>query len=213
MSTELTTGVISSAEYIAKNSTEVFVSEKGCKQAANSIYESMKLQQYSTETWASHPLNPKEKTKETVDWIFMVDLLNFSFWSDYDDSDSGHPRSQRYSVKYNDELYTGYWSLVAAINKALDAGIPITSPKYWASPEFTKDVLAQVLKSETEEQVPLFEKRFEVLKEAGKVLITVCAISICFSLYGNSSNTFFFFFRDLVLIHLLISSHKPINPL
>ena len=169
------------------------LSEKGCKQAANSIYESMKLQQYSTETWASHPLNPKEKTKETVDWIFMVDLLNFSFWSDYDDSDSGHPRSQRYSVKYNDELYTGYWSLVAAINKALDAGIPITSPKYWASPEFTKDVLAQVLKSETEEQVPLFERRFEVLKEAGKVLITVCAISICFSLYGNSSNTFFFF--------------------
>lgn len=182
MSTEQTTGVVSSAEYISQNSTEVFVSEKGCRQAAISIYESMKLQQYSTETWASHPLNPTEKSKETVDWIFTVDLLNFSFWSDYDDSDTGYPSSQRYSVKYKNELYTGYWSLVAAINKALDSGVPITSPKFWSSSDFTRDVLATLFKSETVEQVPLLEKRFEVLKEAGKVLTTVSI-----QLFGTST--------------------------
>lgn len=169
----MSTGVLSSAEFIASNALDVIVSEQGCCAAAKSVYHAMQEQQYSTETWASHPLHPKEKTESVVDWIFTIDLLNFSFWSDFDDHDTGHPSSQRFSVEYNQVLYTGYWSLVAAINKALDAGIPITSPSYWNSAEFTEDILRTVFESKTKEQVPLFDQRFMVLKEAGRVITDV----------------------------------------
>lgn len=170
----MSTQVIESSEYISKNAKNVFVLEEGCYSAAETVYQSMLNQNYSTETWSSHPLNPKEKTSKTVDWIFTVDLLNFSFWSNLDDNDSGLPSSQRYSVEYKTQLYTGYWSLAAAINKALDQGIKITSPEFWASSDFTIDVLQNVFRSETLEQVPLLQERFNVLKEAGKVITQVC---------------------------------------
>ena len=48
--------------------------------------------------------------------IFLVDLLNFSFWSDLDRDDTGNC-PDRFSVSFNDQLYTGYWSLCAAINR------------------------------------------------------------------------------------------------
>ncbi len=44
--------------------------------------------------------------------IFVVDLLNFSFWSD--------DESRRYAVTYRGKAWTGYWSLCAAINRAID---------------------------------------------------------------------------------------------
>lgn len=168
-----TTGVLDSAEFIVRNSQDVFVSEEGCKKASEEVYASMRRKKYSTETWTSHPLTPSSKSQSTVDWIFTVDTLNFSFWSNYDDKDTGSPESQRYTVQYLGNKYTGYWSLCAAINKALDDGIPITSPKFWASPDFTKDILKSVFKSETEEQIPLLEERYNVLKEAGQVITKV----------------------------------------
>lgn len=167
------TGVLESAEFIVNNSKDVFVSNNNCSKAANIVYSSMQKKKYSTETWSSHLLTPKDKSQATVDWIFVADTLNFSFWSDYDDSDTGLPESQRYTVEYKGEQYTGYWSLCAAINKALDAGIKITSPVFWASQEFTVDVLRHVFRSETKEQIPLLEKRFQVLKEAGEVITKV----------------------------------------
>lgn len=163
--------VLESAKFISENSENVFVSTQGCKDAGEVIYNSMTNNPYSTETWTSHVLNPKDKSSSTVDWIFTIDTLNFSFWSDYDDNDTGKPSSQRFTVEYNGTQYTGYWSLCAAINKALDKGIPITSPTYWASENFTKDVLKDVFKSETKEQIPLFEERYQVLKEAGDVIV------------------------------------------
>lgn len=169
----MSTGVVSSAKFVASKAQDVFVSEQNCSVAAKAIYKAMQEQEYSTETWASHPLNPDTKTINTVDWIFTVDLLNFSFWSNFDDHDTGHSSSQRFSVSYKGTLYTGYWSLAAAINKALDQGIPITSPAFWASPEFTEAILRKVFESETEEQVPLFKERLAVMKEAGSVITNV----------------------------------------
>jgi len=45
----------------------------------------------------------------------VVDLLNFSFWSERDAADM-----PRYSVSYAGQAWTGYWSLCAAINRAID---------------------------------------------------------------------------------------------
>lgn len=61
--------------------------------------------------WKTHVLHPKDiSLPYTIDWIFLIDTLNFSFWSD----------SEKYTVKYHNEIYTGYWSLCAAVNRATE---------------------------------------------------------------------------------------------
>jgi len=48
--------------------------------------------------------------------VFVIDLLNFSFWSEEADD------KPRYCVSYAGHEWTGYWSLCAAFNRALDVG-------------------------------------------------------------------------------------------
>jgi len=45
--------------------------------------------------------------------VFVVDLLNFSFWSEEADD------QPKYCVSYAGRLWTGYWSLCAAFNRAI----------------------------------------------------------------------------------------------
>ncbi|CDS04978.1 hypothetical protein LRAMOSA07508 [Lichtheimia ramosa] len=159
--------VLESASFIAQNSKHVHIPMDNIDRAARFTLDNMKAKQYSTHTWNEHPLQPKELNASTVDWIFLVDVLNFSFWSDLDDGCKEN--SERYTVKYKGKLYTGYWSLCAAINRALDAGIPITSPAYYANAS-AQDI-AKVFASETKESIPLFKERVDVIHEAGKVLL------------------------------------------
>lgn len=113
------THVLESAEYIVDHSIDIFLSRDNIVAAANKIYESMQRQSYSTQTWSSHDLHPKpENGEDTVDYIFTMDLLNFSFWSVEDDPE------KKFAIEYKGKRYTGYWSLVAAMNRALDEGAP-----------------------------------------------------------------------------------------
>ncbi|KAK7723959.1 hypothetical protein SLS64_000292 [Diaporthe eres] len=107
------TGVLEGAEYVYDNSIDVALDMWSCKTAANAIYKQMQEKSYSTATWSEHELHPKAKDEATVDFIFTMDLLNFSFWSEL-------PDDKRFAVSYKDRTWTGYWSLVAALQRALD---------------------------------------------------------------------------------------------
>ena len=110
----------------------------------------MEEQPYDTGNWSSHVLHPKAMSLEAVDWIFLVDLLNFSFFSDEMD-----PEKQFY-VEYKGQKFTGYWSLCAAVNRAIDAEIPITSPRFWI--EADDDTLRDVFRGDGLEPMPLLYK-------------------------------------------------------
>ena len=66
----------------------VFLLKVSTKAAAAMIYEQMQKKEYSTKTWSAHELHPKAKDESTVAFIFTMDLLNFSFWSELDDEGS-----------------------------------------------------------------------------------------------------------------------------
>lgn len=51
----------------------------------------------------------------TVAFIFTMDLLNFSFWSE-------KGAEEKVSIEYKGKTWTGYWSLVAALQRALEEG-------------------------------------------------------------------------------------------
>lgn len=109
------TKVLESAEYVYDNAIDVALSSQCCIAAAESIYSSMQTRSYSTESWSSHDLHPKAKDESTVNFIFTMDLLNFSFWSERDEE-------ERFAVEYRGKKWTGYWSLVACLQRALDEG-------------------------------------------------------------------------------------------
>jgi len=109
------TKVLEGAEYVYDNSIDVALDMRSCKEAAAYIHAQMQEKQYSPATWATHELHPKTKNESTVAFIFTMDLLNFSFWSD-------KPEDQRFAISYRDKTWTGYWSLVAALQRALDEG-------------------------------------------------------------------------------------------
>ncbi len=110
------TGVLESAKYIYNNSIDVALDMHGTRAAAATIWELMQQKEYSCKTWSLHELHPKAEHESTVDFLFIMDLLNFCFWSD--DEDPGNT----FTVEYHGKIWTGYWSLVAALQRALVEG-------------------------------------------------------------------------------------------
>ncbi|KIX08229.1 uncharacterized protein Z518_02885 [Rhinocladiella mackenziei CBS 650.93] len=158
------TEVLKSAEYVYDNAIDVAISSSGTKSAAETIWRLMQKQDYSTETWSSHELHPQTKDEGTVNFIFTMNLLNFSFWSELSPE-------ERFTVEYKGRRWTGYWSLVAALRRALDEGYPITTPDFWQDLDACPDsVLEHIFRSATSEPIPLQQQRISILREAGTIL-------------------------------------------
>ena len=101
--------------FIASRSVDVKVCSSGVESAASLISAALMKGDFGLHSWSEDPLNPKlpddadeTAVKAAVDWVFFVDSLNFSFWSD-------ETRDKRYTVKYKNEDFVGYWSLCAAV--------------------------------------------------------------------------------------------------
>ncbi|XP_043939620.1 queuosine salvage protein [Protopterus annectens] len=151
-----------SGKFIAKHSKHVTIDIQGVKKTAELLCEKIEEKEFSVVGWKSHhELNPKSMDEGSVNWVFLVDTLNFSFWSDTE--------KHKCLVKYKGREYSGYWSLCAAVNKALDEGIPITDASYYAS--ITLEQLKHILRSDTDIHMPLIEERHAVLKETGTILL------------------------------------------
>ena len=100
-----------SAKLISSKSQDVSICEQGVEEASKVLFECLKSKKYSLKTWKEHGLHPSEMTKDTVDWIFVLDTLNFSFWTDHN--------VEPWTVRFEGKNYTGYWALCASINRAL----------------------------------------------------------------------------------------------
>lgn len=177
------TRVLEGAEYVYTNAIDVAIVMQSTKEAAARIYDQMQKKEYSTKTWSSHDLHPKAKDESTVAFIFTMDLLNFSFWSEKNEE-------ERFAIEYRGKRWTGYWSLVAALQRALEEGIPITSSDFWQNQtECTEEVLKHVFRSCTDEEIPMFSERIACLREVGEVLYSKysCSFTNCIAAASHSA--------------------------
>lgn len=165
------TKVLSSAKHVYNNAIDVFIDRVGVQSAASTLLSHVREKPFSPAAWSDHELHPRVSElgeDATVDFIFTMDLLNFSFWSGRD------KEAEKFCVKYRDRTWTGYWSMVASLRRALDEDIPITSSDFWQSEdECTEELMRHVFRSETDEEMPLLSERLECLREAGDVLYEV----------------------------------------
>lgn len=104
-----------SAKFIAENSRDVFIDDAGVRRVAELLLAKASGPELRLAGWkALHELNPRAADEAAVNWVFVADTLNFSFWSEHDE--------HKCLVGYRGRTYSGYWSLCAAINRALDEG-------------------------------------------------------------------------------------------
>ncbi|CAK5275357.1 unnamed protein product [Mycena citricolor] len=177
--------VVESAEFAYRKTHVVLINENGVKFAARHIHDKMRSESYTPRTWRTHPLHicPPEpysssdpQTAACLNWIFLISSLNFSFWSERE----GH--ADRYGVAWREswapdapeKVWTGYWSLVAALNRALrDDEIPITDPAFYSSATLCPDALIEHVFRPAEgcsESVPLLAHRIRIMREVGSIL-------------------------------------------
>ncbi|XP_028658255.1 queuosine salvage protein isoform X2 [Erpetoichthys calabaricus] len=151
-----------SGEYIHENSKDVYINEEGVKRIAELLYAKQGTEELSVNGWKhQNPLAPANTDDNSINWVYVVDTLNFSFWPDDDNKPC--------LVCYKGKTYSGYMALCAAITRALDEGIPITEASYFAN--MTLDELKHVLRSDNDVPMPMIEERHRVLNESGKILL------------------------------------------
>lgn len=181
---ELKNPVIESSEFIYKATDIVRINDGGVKMAAKHIRQKLSVESYSPRTWRTHPLHlvpsdPYDATdpmnKHILNWIFLISSLNFSFWSEKEG------RSDLYGVEWRDKwnsdgtkVWTGYWTLVASLNRALaDDDIPITDPRFYSSETSCPDPLIEHVfrpAGQSTETIPLLQHRVAVMREVGSIL-------------------------------------------
>ncbi|MCI4381171.1 hypothetical protein PGIGA_G00248570 [Pangasianodon gigas] len=151
-----------SGRYVAERSRDVFVDEEGVKKVAEMLYTLRDSEVFTASGWKMmNPLAPSPDTDEAINWVFVTDTMNFSFWPDRED--------QQCEVNHRGTTYRGYMSLCAAVTRAMDEGVPITDPAYFF--QMSEDDLAHVLRSDNDTPMPMLKERHQALTEAGRVLM------------------------------------------
>lgn len=104
-----------SARLVAQHSRDVRVDAAGVQKVAELLLAKAAEPGLRVEGWKTlHELNPQAADEAAVNWVFVADTLNFSFWAEQD--------SRKCLVAYKGKEYSGYWALCAAIHRALDEG-------------------------------------------------------------------------------------------
>ncbi|KAI4501943.1 hypothetical protein M0802_002625 [Mischocyttarus mexicanus] len=100
-----------SAKVISAYAKDVFIEDEGIKTLSYKILEELKAKNLSIKMFSQCKFHPKSSDPNAIDWIFVLDLLNFSFWTD--------ENANKWTV--NGE--TGYFAMCAAIKRAVDVSL------------------------------------------------------------------------------------------
>lgn len=100
-----------------------------------------------------------DRTERTVNWLLVLDALNFCFWSE-----KGQPR---WSIEYHGEILNGYWAEAAALKRAVEEGIPLWDATYLST--MSSETVAHIFRGRG--IIPLLEQRVSHAREVGHVLL------------------------------------------
>uniref|UniRef100_A0A1I8ANG1 Queuosine 5'-phosphate N-glycosylase/hydrolase n=1 Tax=Steinernema glaseri TaxID=37863 RepID=A0A1I8ANG1_9BILA len=152
-------------KYIASRAKYVKIQQTGVEKVAKMIYDELKTDALGSSNFKASTVHPNGSERECIDWIFTMDTINFSFWTN---PNPGRPEP-KFEVTWNGKRETGYNAAAACINRALSKGIPITSAEFMR--DVTVDQIKEIFKSDNGTSIPLPELRAAVLNDAGRVLI------------------------------------------
>lgn len=116
----------------------------------------------SAPEWPAH-YHFFDGTQRTVNWMLLLDALNFCFWGEKDQA--------RWQIAYQGEVLNGYWAEAAALRRAVEEGKPVWDAGYLSN--ISSRELASIFRglSADEPGIPLFEERLRIAREVGQVLL------------------------------------------
>lgn len=120
------------------------------------------LQMLSTPEWPMH-YHFSDGTERTVNWILLLDALNFCFWGEKD--------QPRWQIAYQGEVLNGYWAEAASLRRAVEEQLPLCDAEYLSN--IDRQTLASVFRGLSADgpDIPLFAERLRIAHEAGQVLL------------------------------------------
>lgn len=145
-------------EFIVKNARHLKVNADGIEKLCRDVIAGIQSKDIDIENFSQHQFHPNASDPRASNWIFIIDTLNFCFWTPGDDT----------KWKVNGE--TGYFALCAAIKRALDEGIDITNPVLYSV--ISEEKLEHILRGDDPStKCPLLGERVHCLHEVGKKLV------------------------------------------
>lgn len=103
-------------------------------------------------------LHFRDGSWRTAAFVLVLDALNFCFWS---------VGPERWRVEYQGEVFDGYWALVAALRRAVDAGVPLWDAEWLSSASFAELRSIFAPADLHGPPIPLLEARIANLREVG----------------------------------------------
>ncbi|XP_011861248.1 PREDICTED: UPF0553 protein C9orf64 homolog [Vollenhovia emeryi] len=146
-----------SAKLVAGLAKHVFIEQAGVKRLALAVLDGMKTGKIREGNFSSVKIHPKSDDARTVDWIFVLDTLNFSFWTETGAS------------KWRVNGETGYFAFCAAVSRAIDEGKPMWDPRYYS--QITQWDAEVIFRGDDNVNIPLLQERINGLHQAGRVLL------------------------------------------
>jgi hypothetical protein len=148
-----------SGEFIVKHAKYLEVNELGIKNLANQIIEAIVSGALDIKNFSQHEFHPKPDDPKALNWIFLIDTLNFCFWTKGDQPN-----------KWKVDGQTGYFALCAAINRAMKEGIDVTNPSFLSKISL-KELEKILLGDDFETKAPLLKERIKCLHQVSSKLL------------------------------------------
>ncbi|XP_041975174.1 queuosine salvage protein [Aricia agestis] len=150
-------GPAESGEFISNRANSVKIHDEGLEKLCDEMLLSMKESGLQIPETGASSIHPNKDHSRAVDWIFVIDALNFCFWSKSKDN------------QWTVNGFTGYYALEAALHRAIEEGIDITNPEYYS--KISENDAIKIFRGDTIATIPLLDKRISVLHEVGSILL------------------------------------------
>lgn len=151
-------GVLTSTKKVIEQGEQVWINVDQVERLCQKWIQDFEAQYEPPMVWDTR-YHFHDATERTVNWILLLDALNFCFWAE-----QGQPR---WTITYRDERLNGYWAEAAALKRAVEEGMPLWDADYLR--QIDEDTLAHIFRGE--QMIPLFAQRVEHAREVGNVLL------------------------------------------
>jgi hypothetical protein len=152
------TGVLTSTRAVVEQGEHVWINAEQLERLGEKWTEQDSATQLVPQLW-DKKYHFHDGTERTVNWILLLDALNFCFWAEKDQA--------RWTINYQGETLNGYWAEAAALTRAVQEGIPLWDAAYLS--QIDRDTIAQIFCGSG--TIPLLEQRANNAREVGQVLL------------------------------------------
>ncbi len=142
--------ILKTTAYVVEHARCVQINHDAIARAADALAQKQVDPPAWNYDWHFHNGTPR-----TVNYLFLLDTLNFCFW--------GKPK---WRIDYRGQSLDGYWALAASLKRAIEKRDEIADAKFLA--RISPQDLADILHGEGE--LSLFAERWRNVRELGVVL-------------------------------------------